>query len=419
MPVPPFPIVLSTPLCREDLRSLSPLVVGGWERSKYEHVAAWIAAMGDPDDPWALVLYAYEESLPSLACYHDLPGWQLYINQEPPDTAPRLYVFENVWIDTPDQPAADPDVIMRLSAEWPVIVITDPDGEVVDYTAPVHSATRDLVYGFHEFTMVGWARQPLLRPGAPTQTRKPAGRWAPAPQDMAIILASPLRREDLSALAPLVVGGPNGQKHEHLAAWIATMGDPDHPWALVVRADEASLPDLTCYQNLPGWQLYVNHEPPESTLRLYVFENVGSDSPIHTSMDPEEIMRLAATWPVIVVSDPEGMVSDYVAPVHHATQNLLGGFHYVTMVAWARRGLVRPTSLTEATQPDTDSAPYPRSIAGVPCVANVQPASAARSTTRDGQGKAHNAPARRGILGILRRLFATTAYGAAPDQPET
>jgi len=159
-----FPIVLGRPTRREDLKWLSPLIVGGWESQKSQQVAAWLDKMGDPTDPWALVLKADEDSLPYLECYSALRGWTVLINEEPScASTPRIYLFEDVWYlpgsnDNPPPPVHD---ILALADEWPVIIVPDPEGMLPDYLEPTRQMTKELLYQEHSLKMVGWGRSNL------------------------------------------------------------------------------------------------------------------------------------------------------------------------------------------------------------------------------------------------------------------
>ena len=157
-----FPIVLSRPVQREDLKRLSPLVVGGWDELKSKRVAAWLNKIGNSADPWTLVLRVDDDVALFSSFYYPLePGWNVLINQEPPDdTTPRVYVFEDVWyfegsIARPPK-AAD---ILALADTWPVIIVPDPEGMLPDYLEPTRQMTKQ--FSRRTDSVMAWAQSSL------------------------------------------------------------------------------------------------------------------------------------------------------------------------------------------------------------------------------------------------------------------
>lgn len=152
-----LPILLVQPIPRERLKYLSPFVVGGWDSQKSQRIAAWLRQMGgqDPGDPWALILWAREDSIPMLLeTYGNLPGWSLFVNEHPPAEAiaERVYLVEGVW-HLPEEGIRAPElaeiaILVELGA---VIIVPDPEGMVPDYLEPA----RDLAN--HTLGTISWS----------------------------------------------------------------------------------------------------------------------------------------------------------------------------------------------------------------------------------------------------------------------
>lgn len=139
------------------LKYLSPLVVGGWDSCKSHRIAAWLRQIGEQhlDDPWALILWAPEDSVPLLLqIYGDLPGWLLFVNDHPPAdvVAERVYLVEDVW-HLPREGVVAPDLaeIAVLTELGAVVIVPDPDGMVPDYLEPA----RDLAN--HVLATISWS----------------------------------------------------------------------------------------------------------------------------------------------------------------------------------------------------------------------------------------------------------------------
>ena len=269
------PIFLARPVMREELKDLSPLVVGGEAPTRTPLAAAWLDGMGDPDDPWALVLRVAEDSIPYLAAYHSLSGWRLFVNQEPPAETERVYVFEDVWRLPwgPVDSAPPLDEITDLMESWPVLIAPDSEGLWPGYLEPAHELVEQ-----HLFS---------------------APRLANAGADLPVLLAGSVGREELQDLSPLIIGGWGLDMPSLAAAWLESMGDPNDPWALVLRGVDSLLPYLDDCRSLRGWTLFINEEPPKGAERVYVCywanELNGPEQTFQT------IISATAPWPVILL----------------------------------------------------------------------------------------------------------------------
>lgn len=169
-----FPIVLARSITRDDLKWLSPLVIGGWDVLKSQRVAAWLDSLGDSKEPWSLILKTREEFSPYLECYHSLQNWTVLVNKEPVlDTAPRIYVFEDIRcrVDSPANLPRSQEEILALAAVWPVIVVPSPDGSLPDYLQPIAGMTSDLLLPDKPLKLIGWARS-NLSPNQSTTSRR-------------------------------------------------------------------------------------------------------------------------------------------------------------------------------------------------------------------------------------------------------
>jgi len=157
-----------------------------------------------------------------------------------------------------------------------------------------------------------------------------------------IVVSQPVHRESLKCPSPLVIQGWFHIKTKQIVAWLKKMGDTSDPWALVLKINDESLPHFEKdYLSLKKhWTVFINEDPPADMPRVYVFEDVGcfSEPP-----QVEHLLRLAESFPVIVVTDTEGILPGYLEATHPMTRSLLyNPTPHTSALAWAQVDLSVP-----------------------------------------------------------------------------